>query len=670
MRYSIFASLVISVSLNANDLSLLDSLNKDITQTAKIATQSNQNIDYQPFILSVLDSETLSKFGVRTLGQSLKLIPGVDMATNTMNNRTPIFRGSNPTAYGQSTLVIDGVVVNDSLFSNFNAYLDMPIELIERIEVVRGSGSFIEGINGYAGTINVVTRSSSSSFNNQDGSLNITAGSDDAFGISGWRRYNGENWKLSLDVFGYKHNQQSPIEVKDLFSSTISPSGYANLGARYSGGSVLYTYKNFELLGRINQYKSDSAFGNLNALPNDGGELQQPSWYLEGKYTLPLTSKNDLTLKTSVMEDQWQSDSRALPAGYSIFTDGYWASLMIRFRRINGSGTYHYNEWDDHQITAGFESSWQEAIDMHSITTNKDTGTGDVDYTSSSRAFIDANGAKRQMSHLYVADNITLSEHTALALTLGQMRASDVHAHVYGRAALVYQPDYLNIFKVMAANGVRFPSMQEMHVTPSAYATGNSSLTHEHVRSIEGQYLRKLKTNLTAGINLFFIENSQQIVRDSSGKFQNFGENNIQGGEVELRGTITGDDSLLFSYSYIDGNGKNTSGQTCTIPNAASHLIKASYAYDFYNSLTLGGTWNYIGTKKRSCDDTRPEFDDSNTLNVALGWGTNHSHGWYVQGIIDNITNTILRYPSPVSTYPDDYPTEGRTFWVRTGWRF
>ena len=668
MKLSLFTVSLIALTLNANETTIITSLNEDMNQATHLANQNKQNIDYQPFILSVLRGNDLTKFGVRTLGEALKLVPGIDMATNTMNNRTPIFRGSNPTAYGQSTLVIDGVVLNDSLFSNFNAYLDMPIELIDRIEVVRGSGSFIEGVNGYAGTINVITHAKSDSLNNQTGALYGSIGSNNAIAAGGWSQYNGTDWKLSLDVFGQRHEQQTPLKVKDGYDVSISPADYAHLGMEHTGVGVTYTYKNFELQGRINQYKSDSAFGNLNAIPNPEGELQQPSWYLQGKYTLALNSKSDIELKTSIMEDSWKSDARALPAGYGTFTDGYWASLMIKFRRVSGSAIAHYNDIDGHSMSAGVESSWHEAIDMKTIG-NKIPALGIQDYTASS-PFIYVDQATRQSANLYLTDTIDINDHFALALTIGKMLTSDVESHMYGRTALLYQPNRVDIFKLMFASGVRYPSFQEMYATPSSYATGNPNLTHEHVKSIETQYLRKLNNNLTAGVNLFYLQNEQQILRDQSGVFQNYGENKILGGEAELRGSFNGDDTLQFSYSYLHGSGENMYGNSCEISNTASHLIKAAYSYDLNENLTLGTIWNYTGTKERACGDTRDKLDDYNTLNLSLGWGLNQTKGWHVQGIIDNIGNTIVRYPSPSGTYVDDYPIEGRTFWLRTGFKF
>lgn len=670
-----FAPCIVSLSLftltlSASEQPIIASLNEDMSQAAQIATETNSNIDYQPFILSVLRGDDLSKLGVKTLGEALTLVPGVDMATNTMNNRTLIFRGSNSTAYGQSTLVIDGIVVNDDLFSNYNTYLDLPIELIDRIEVVRGSGSFIEGVNGYAGTINVITHAQPDPLDSRKGALFGWSGNNGMMGLGGWTRYRGETWKLSLDAFTQRHDQQTPISVTD----AARRSGYANLGMEQSGFGIAYENGGFDLRGRYNDYQSGSAFGNLNILPNAEGRIHQPSWYIQGKYTLPVARDMRLILKTSVMENTWKSDSRPLPPQFVYngitLNDGYWASLMIKSRRISGGASLHYDGLESHRLIGGVESTWDEAIDSYSVTTNKITGSGSVDYTNTPYAFINAAQAKRQTANLYLTDLITLNTATAVALTMGTIRTSDIESHPYGRAAIVYQPTRSDIVKLMAASGERNPSFQEMYLTPTPYGTGNAALTHEHVYSLEAQYLRKLGTSLTAGLNFFYIANSQQIIRDQSGKFQNYGESTIEGAEAELHGKLTSEDTLSLSYSYINGTIKDIRNNEASLPYAASHLIKAAYTYDLTEDWSLGGICHYVGGKNRFAPDTRDDLAAYTTLDIALGWNMDTHKGWYIQGVLKNIGNTIVRYPSPASTYRDDYPVAGRSFWIRAGWKF
>jgi len=491
----------------ASDTDIASSLLKDISDTTKIATQTNQNIDYQPFILSVFQADELMKLGIRTLGEALTLVPGIDTSINTLNNRTPIFRGSNPTAYGQSKLVIDGVVVNDHPLDSYHAYLDFPIELIERIEVVRGSGSFIEGVNGYAGTINVITYAQSSR-TNENGSLFGAIGSDHAFSGGAYGRYYGDDWSLNVDLFSQKHDQKTPIEVTD----SLGYSGVANLGMKNSGFGFTYERENLILRGRLNEYKSDSAFGTQNLLTEHKGEQNLPSWYLDGRYTFLLAEKFSLTLKSSVLQSSWESNAQDGPSGYPnlLFVDGFWSDIGITGERLIGGAILNYRGLENHHLAVGYTYTSDKAIDMHSITTNRETGIGMVNYTNLTDpstgltlAFVDANSAKRLSNEWWISDSIDVTPNLSLALSGGITQTSDIATQHYIRGALVYQSTPVDIFKFMVSNGYRLPSWQELYLTPSPYVTGNPDLDAEKVQSYETQYLHKFSSDLTAGINLF-----------------------------------------------------------------------------------------------------------------------------------------------------------------------
>ncbi|MEJ2372725.1 MAG: Plug domain-containing protein, partial [Sulfurimonas sp.] len=136
---SILLSLCLT-NLNAKDNEVLASISKDMEHFNDVATITKQNEHYQPYIISVFKGKELETLGVSNLKEALQLVPGVDIATDNLNNQTPIFRGSNPQAYGQTKLFIDDVLVNNLFFDSYSEYLGMPIEMIKRIEVVRGPG--------------------------------------------------------------------------------------------------------------------------------------------------------------------------------------------------------------------------------------------------------------------------------------------------------------------------------------------------------------------------------------------------------------------------------------------------------------------------------------------------------------------------------------------------
>lgn len=667
-----------SLSLNASDNIIIASLFDDMINTSQIATQTNQNIDYQPFILSVLQADDLSKLGIKTLGEALTLVPGVDMATDTINNRTPIVRGSNPLAYGQTKLLINGIVVNDRTFDSYNAYLDLPIELIDRIEVVRGSGSFIDGVNGYAGTINVITYSSQTKSSLSGGQIFGSIGNNQNRSIGFWDQYVTGNWKLSTDLLYQSNDLQSPLSVQGSSRFGPSPRGFANLASEHFGIGMSLEYESFILQGRINNYQSGSAFGNFDILPNQDGIQTIDSWYVQGEFQHPLSDDLKLNIKTRIMEDGWESNSRSIQPIPGFWDEGYWGILELKNRLLEGGITTEYSGIENHLIKGGYTLKYESAIDISSVTTIKTGGTSLVDYTNT-LPFFNAKDAKRHIQEFYLSDNISVNNELALALMGGGIKSDHMNTNWYGRAALVYQPFYNHIFKTMVGNSYRLPSWQEMYVANNPARIGNPDLNPEHVISYEGQYLYKIHSQLTMGINLFHLTNSDQIVRDSNNKFQNSGKNHIVGGEAELRGKLTPNDNGLLSYSYINGKVSDKSGGEHTLPYAASHLVKAAYSYDFMDSWTIGTVWNYIGCKERYTTDNRDALQSYNTLDIVLGWNMDTKNGWYLQGSVKNIGNEIVRYPAPmtvdgsnnpITSYADDYPVAARSFLIRSGWRF
>lgn len=668
MKRSLFVATILTLSLNADQTSLLQSLTNDISQTTQLATQSNQNIDYQPFILSVWDQKELFAFGAANLKDALMLIPGVDLMGDSINNRTMIVRGSNPLAYGQTKMVIDGITVNDLAFDSYNTYLNFPIELIKRIEVVRGPGSFIDGVNGYAGTINVITQAHDSMKNRENGAVFAGIGNQDSRQFGFWQHFNLEGMQLSIDGFHYFDDLKSPVGVTDKYGY----SGFAPLNnEQYNLGFSLRD-ENFYLIGRINDYTYGSAFGNLNALPNDEGKQSSPSWYIESGYTALIATDILLKIKGGVYENSWESEARSLPSGtYGAITYpmGYWANLKLNNRQIYSNLSLTYTGLENHKIVAGYTFKHEEVTDIQSITTERiNGGINLVDY-SQTAPFLDAEAAHRHTHEFYIEDTINLDDEIALALNVGGTKASSLPYHQYKRAALVYQPHRNHVFKTMVGNSYRLPSWQELYTQNNPARIGNPDLDPEHVTSYEGQYIYKPTSSMLFALNAFYLANKEQITANTTSKvYENIGERTIKGFEAEFRGNYTDNDTFAFSYSYISGETKKGDQTTDYLPFASSHLIKGAFSYSLTPEMKTAITGRFGSEKKRRPDDARPSTESFSTIDVSLGW--ENSDGLYFQGTVKNLFDTVYRYPSTVNTYPDDYPVETRSVWIRTGWKF
>lgn len=668
MKRSLFVTILLTVSMNADEPSLLASLFNDVSQTTQIATLSNQNIDYQPFILSVWEQKDLFALGATNLKDALMLIPGIDLTGDNINNRIMIIRGSNPLAYGQTKMVIDDVTVNDLAFDSYNTYLNFPIELVKRIEVVRGPGSFIDGVNGYAGTVNVITKAHDTIKSRENGSLFAGIGNQESRQLGFWQHFDLNGLSFSIDGFYYQDDAKSPVRATDKYGySDFAPlnNEQYNLGFSLRG-------KNSYLIGRINDHTYGSAFGNLYALPNEAGKQSTPSWYLGSGYTIPFASDTLFKIKGGIYENSWESDARSLPSGtYGPITypNGYWGDLKLDNREMYGNLSLTYTGLSNHAIVAGYAFKHQEVTDIQSITTERvNGGVTMVDY-SQSAPFLDADAAHRQIHEFYIEDTINLNDELALALNIGGTKASSMSCHPYKRAALVYQPHHNHIFKTMVGNSYRLPSWQELYTQNNPDRIGNPDLEPEHVTSYEGQYIFKPSSSVFLGLNAFYLENEEQITANTTSKeYENISNRTIKGVEAEFRGNYREDDSFAFSYSYISGEAIKRNQQIDYLPFASTHLIKGALSYSLTPEIKAALTGRYASEKKRRPYDGRPSMESFSTIDVTLGW--EGEHGIYVQGSIKNIFNSIYRYPSTANTYPDDYPVEGRVLWIRSGWKF
>lgn len=106
---------------------------------------------------TVLLGDELQKKNVPTLEAALRSVPG--MSINRSGNRGSVTEVRMRGAENNHLLVlIDGIEVNALANLAFD-FADVPIDDIERIEVIRGPQSGIYGSNAHAGVISIVTRS-------------------------------------------------------------------------------------------------------------------------------------------------------------------------------------------------------------------------------------------------------------------------------------------------------------------------------------------------------------------------------------------------------------------------------------------------------------------------------------------------------------------------------
>ena len=108
----------------------------------------------------VVTQEDIRRSGMTTVPELLRMVPGVQVAQVNSNKWAVAMRGFNNLFADKVLVLIDGRTVYDRLNSGvFWESLDVPLDQIDRIEVVRGPGGATWGANAVNGMINIVTKS-------------------------------------------------------------------------------------------------------------------------------------------------------------------------------------------------------------------------------------------------------------------------------------------------------------------------------------------------------------------------------------------------------------------------------------------------------------------------------------------------------------------------------
>jgi len=122
------------------------------------ASATEQNLKDAPASISVITRQDLQRKPVQNLKEVLKEVPGVQL-TNEGDNRQGVSIRGLSSSY--TLILVDGKRVNsrNAVFRHNDFDLNwIPVDAIERIEVVRGPMSSLYGSDALGGVVNIITR--------------------------------------------------------------------------------------------------------------------------------------------------------------------------------------------------------------------------------------------------------------------------------------------------------------------------------------------------------------------------------------------------------------------------------------------------------------------------------------------------------------------------------
>ncbi len=173
----------------------LEALLALLDEETEIATQTRLNADYVPGVVTVLRGEDVAALGARHVLDALALVPGIEALRDDIGNATLRVRGIDYFENsGQVKVLVNGLSYARETAGQNGSVMLMPIELVDRIEVIRGPGSEVYGDFAFAGLVNILTK--------EDRSLAFAQGGGGGLRSAGVNlsHESGEDFRINLGL--------------------------------------------------------------------------------------------------------------------------------------------------------------------------------------------------------------------------------------------------------------------------------------------------------------------------------------------------------------------------------------------------------------------------------------------------------------------------------------
>src|SRR5580658_5669619 len=141
------------------DASLEELMNIQVTSVSK----KTQRLSSTAASVFVISAEDIRRSGITVIPELLRLAPGVQVARLSSGSWAIGIRGFNDEYSNKLLVLVDGRSVYNVFYTGvFWDTLNLPVDDIERIEVIRGPSAAMWGTNAVNGVINIITKSAKS----------------------------------------------------------------------------------------------------------------------------------------------------------------------------------------------------------------------------------------------------------------------------------------------------------------------------------------------------------------------------------------------------------------------------------------------------------------------------------------------------------------------------
>lgn len=578
-------------------------------------SKKEQKVKDSAAAVFVISAEDIRRSGATSIPEALRMAPGLQVARINANQWAVTIRGLNDRTANKLLVLMDGRTLFSPSFSGtLWETLDMLMENIERIEVIRGPGATLWGANAVNGVINIISKSAKKTQGTQ---LSVAGGNEQVFGSARYGFQIDKNSFGRVHVQGKKHDNYNDTSGADSHDGWDAQQGGVQLDLSDGDDDAVKIQSNF-FRGRFQN------------------QSQNPQ--LTAPYVRTVRSQEDSTMFSllSRWDKTLSADSDfSLQAYYDYQQQEFYIPSI--FHQFDLDSQYHLKLFDRHDLILG--GGYRFIQDQ---------------YNNNAIYQFQPSGRDYQLFNGFAQDEITLIPDRLKFIIGTKLEHNDFSGLQFlPNTRLIWSPDSHHSVWSSVSKAATTParSKEEMDVwlttLPSSAQTGNlpvkvfgqASLTpsrykSEEVLAYELGY-RFQSSKVSADLALFYNEYSRLPLLISGSPSVTVSEagmpyilqpvgliNDVRGYTYgsELSGTWQAADywKLNLTYGFLEERFKSSDGRlkrpTYGTPQNQFSLRSS---FDILDNLELDFWLRYVG---KLADVNEKPVGDYSSLNLRLAY--------------------------------------------------
>jgi len=685
-----FSSHALAQEEDLLEMSLEDLLDMEV----ETASKTKEKISEIPASVVVITRKEIEKYGYSTLEEILENITGlyqIDECSWTGSTNYGVRGFFSAGQFNDLAILVNGVNQVEDMYNSYPIVkFGLPVEAIDRIEIVRGPMSVIYGNGAFFGAINIITNQSGDEQNNL---LSSSLGTQKTYkiftrvaGISDDFRYFLNGAVYGTDGLDLPYKKMASTPFPEFWGLNQDDNTKKQLENHTKYVNFSGNYKDFSLDMTFNETEKEI----LSGVPSVGkGSLLNAT-----SSNVALGYQKDFS-KMIAFDTKFIYHSYRLWSDYEYGHEDYFGINSITTNSYEIEANIFVHPLDDLDINAGLLRKTITNIRNH-VTHESGITDGYLlipvdDEIITNAFFMQIN--YNPFEQLKLISGVRLEKIEEYTVEIDNIfpekteRKFKFDTEIIPRAAVIYALNHKNVFKFLYGQAIKQPAMGE---NADLLMQDAKDLESAEIKTFEINYMSAPVSDFIANLSIFRNELDNLISREMIAKpdgelfvrSSNAGKMITHGIELGLKLSIFQKLEIDLSGSYQKSSNERKGFEDIDLGYAPEFLGYCKASYQFPHRITLAVSGNYVDQMLSKWEQSGLDPEDGKrlgdkidayfTLNANLRIDDLYKKGLFLNIKGSNLFDEEIHYPTTaVNAWADKgLIGKGQEFLVTVGWKF